>query len=62
MPSRQWLEQQSVDLKVDITDNIGFQYLMGHTYQDTRQYNDWDAGEFNFYIDYFNSRARPHEP
>ena len=26
---------------------------LGHTYSDTRQYNDWDAGEFNFYIDYF---------
>jgi iron complex outermembrane recepter protein len=53
VPSRQWLEQQSADLKVEITDNIGFQYLLGHTYSDTRQYNDWDAGEFNFYIDYF---------
>jgi iron complex outermembrane receptor protein len=55
VPSREWLEQQTVDLRVDITDNIGFQYLMGHTYNDTRQYNDWDAGEFNFYIDYFNN-------
>src|SRR5262245_22607784 len=55
VPSREWLEQQTVDLKVDITDNIGFEYLLGHTYNDTRQYNDWDAGEFNFYIDYFNT-------
>jgi iron complex outermembrane receptor protein len=53
VPSREWLEQQTVDLKVDITDNVSFQYLMGHTLNDTRQYNDWDAGEFNFYIDYF---------
>jgi iron complex outermembrane recepter protein len=53
VPSRQNLEQQMADLKVDITDNISFQYLIGHTYSDTRQYNDWDAGEFNFYIDYF---------
>lgn len=53
VPSREWLEQQSVDLRVDVTDNIAFQYLVGHTFNDTRQYNDWDAGEFNFYIDYF---------
>lgn len=53
VPSRQDLEQQSLDLRVDITDNVSFQYLAGHTYSDTRQYNDWDAGEFNFYIDYF---------
>ncbi|HET8698552.1 MAG TPA: TonB-dependent receptor [Gammaproteobacteria bacterium] len=53
VPSRQWLEQQSVDLKVDMTDKVKFEYLLGHTYADTRQYNDWDAGEFNFYIDYF---------
>ena len=38
-----------------MTDNIDFQYLVGHTFNDTRQYNDWDAGEFNFYIDYFLS-------
>ena len=62
VPSRQSLEQQMVDVKVGITDNVSFQYLVGHTYSDTRQYNDWDAGEFNFYIDYFLSRARPHEP
>jgi iron complex outermembrane receptor protein len=53
VPSRQKLEQQSVDLKVDLTDKIKFEYLLGHTKADTRQYNDWDAGEFNFYIDYF---------
>ena len=53
VPSREWLEQQTVDLKVDLTDKIAFQYLAGHTFNDTRQYNDWDAGEFNFYIDYF---------
>jgi iron complex outermembrane receptor protein len=53
VPSRQWLDQQSVDLKVQLTDKVKFQYLFGHTKQDTRQYNDWDAGEFNFYIDYF---------
>ena len=53
VPSREWLEQQTVDLNVEITDNIAFQYLVGHTFNDTRQYNDWDAGEFNFYIDYF---------
>ena len=53
VPSRQKLEQQMVDVKVGITDNVSFQYLLGHTYSDTRQYNDWDAGEFNFYIDYF---------
>ena len=53
VPSREWIEQQTVDLKVDITDNLGFQYLVGHTFNDTRQYNDWDAGEFNFFIDYF---------
>ena len=57
VPSRQWLEQQSVDLKVDITDNISFQYLLGHTYVDSRTYNDWDSGEFNFYIDYFNDET-----
>ena len=53
VPSRQWLEQQMVDLKIAVTDNISFQYLVGHTNSDTRQYNDWDAGDFNFYIDYF---------
>ena len=55
VPSRQWLEQQTVDLKVDITDKIGFQYLVGNTHVDARQYNDWDAAQFNFYIDYFLS-------
>ncbi len=53
VPSRQFLDQQSADLKVQLTDKIKFEYLLGHTQQDTRQYNDWDAGEFNFYIDYF---------
>jgi iron complex outermembrane receptor protein len=57
VPSRQWLEQQTVDLQVDITDNIGFQYLLGHTDVDARTYNDWDSGEFNFYIDYFNNKT-----
>jgi iron complex outermembrane recepter protein len=57
VPSRQWLEQQSVDLRVDITDKIGFQYLLGHTDVDARTYNDWDSGEFNFYIDYFNNQT-----
>ncbi len=55
VPSREWLQQQTVDVKVAMTDNISFQYLAGHTFNDTRQYNDWDAGEFNFYIDYFLS-------
>jgi iron complex outermembrane recepter protein len=54
VPSRQTLEQQGLDLKVDVSDNISFEYLLGHTYVDSRQYNDWDSGEFNFYIDYFN--------
>ncbi len=58
VPSRQWLEQQTVDLNVDITDNISFQYLLGHTYVDARTYNDWDSGEFNFYIDYFNNETK----
>jgi len=53
VPSREWLEQQTINVTYDITDNISFQYLGGHTFNDTRQYNDWDAGEFNFYIDYF---------
>ena len=57
VPSRQWLEQQTVDLKVALTDDIDFQYLLGHTYSDGRTYNDWDAGEFNFYIDYFNNET-----
>ena len=57
VPSRQWLEQQTVDLQVDLTDNIGFQYLLGNTYVDSRTYNDWDSGEFNFYIDYFNNET-----
>ncbi|HEX6997168.1 MAG TPA: TonB-dependent receptor [Gammaproteobacteria bacterium] len=57
VPSRQWLEQQTVDLQVDLTDSISFQYLLGHTYVDARTYNDWDSGEFNFYIDYFNNET-----
>ena len=57
VPSRQWTEQQTVDLKVALTDDIDFQYLLGHTYADGRTYNDWDAGEFNFYIDYFNNEV-----
>ena len=57
VPSRQWLEQQAVDVNVDITDNVSFQYLAGHTYVDARTYNDWDSGEFNFYIDYFNNET-----
>ena len=44
-------------VKVDVTDNIGFQYLLGHTDVDARTYNDWDSGEFNFYIDYFNNQV-----
>jgi iron complex outermembrane receptor protein len=57
VPSRQWLEQQSVDLKIDVTDNVSFQYLVGNTHVDGRTYNDWDSGEFNFYIDYFNNET-----
>jgi iron complex outermembrane receptor protein len=57
VPSRQWLEQQSVDLRVELTDNIAFQYLFGNTDVDARTYNDWDSGEFNFYIDYFNNET-----
>jgi outer membrane receptor protein involved in Fe transport len=53
VPSRQFLDQQSADLKVQMTDKIKFEYLLGHTKSDTRQYNDWDAAQFNFYIDYF---------
>jgi iron complex outermembrane receptor protein len=54
VPNRQWTEQQSVDLKIAVTDNVDFEYLLGHTYLDSRIYNDWDAGPFNFFIDYFN--------
>jgi iron complex outermembrane receptor protein len=57
VPSRQWLEQQTVDLNVDLTDNVRFQYLLGNTYVDARTYNDWDSGPFNFYIDYFNNET-----
>jgi iron complex outermembrane recepter protein len=57
VPSRQWLEQQTVDVKVALTDDVDFQYLLGHTWSDARTYNDWDAGEFNFYIDYFNTET-----
>jgi iron complex outermembrane recepter protein len=53
VPSRQWLDQQSADLKVQMTDNVKFEYLLGHTLNDSRQYNDWDAAQYNFYIDYF---------
>jgi iron complex outermembrane recepter protein len=53
VPDRSWLEQQTLDVKYDITDNISFEYLAGHTFNDSRQYNDWDAGDYNFYIDYF---------
>jgi iron complex outermembrane receptor protein len=55
VPSRQWLQQQSADLKVSLTDSIDMEYLLGHTKVDNRTYNDWDSGEFNFYIDYFNN-------
>jgi outer membrane receptor protein involved in Fe transport len=53
VPSSQELEQQTVNLKVQLTDAISFSYLYGHTKNDARQYNDWDAAQFNFYIDYF---------
>jgi iron complex outermembrane receptor protein len=56
VPSREFLDQQSADLKVQMTDKIKFEYLVGHTHNDSRQYNDWDAGQFNFYIDYFLSK------
>ena len=55
--SRQWLEQQSVDLNVDITDNIGFQYLFGNTSIDAALTTTGTSGEFNFYIDYFNNET-----
>src|SRR5690606_5514743 len=54
VPSRQWLEQQTIDLNISLTDSVDFQYLAGHTEVDSRTSNDWDSGEFNFYIDYFN--------
>jgi outer membrane receptor protein involved in Fe transport len=53
VPSREFLDQQSIDLKVQMTDKIKFEYIGGHTHNDSRQYNDWDAAQFNFYIDYF---------
>jgi iron complex outermembrane receptor protein len=57
VPSHQWLKQQSLDLKVKISDRVDMEYLAGHTYVDSRNYNDWDSGEFNFYIDYFNQQT-----
>jgi len=57
VPSRTWLEQRTLDLNVDITDDIAFQYLFGDTFVDNRTYNDWDSGPFNFYIDYFNNET-----
>ena len=53
VPSRQKLEQQTLNLKVALGDRVSFEYLAGHTFNDARQYNDWDAAQFNFYIDYF---------
>ena len=55
VPSRQWLDQQMVDLKATLGKNEGvkMEYLIGHTHNDSRQYNDWDAAQYNFYIDYF---------
>ena len=57
VPSRQWLQQQTADLKFAISDNINLEYLLGHTYVDSRSYNDWDSGQYNFYIDYFNDET-----
>ncbi|MDX1562179.1 MAG: TonB-dependent receptor [Gammaproteobacteria bacterium] len=57
VPSRTWIEQQTIDLNVDVSDNIAFQYLYGDTFVDNRTYNDWDSGPFNFYIDYFNNET-----
>ena len=31
--------------------------MLGHTDVHARTYNDWDSGEFNFYIDYFNNEV-----
>jgi iron complex outermembrane receptor protein len=57
VPSRQWLDQQSLDLKVKISDAVSMEYLVGHTDVDNRTYNDWDSGQFNFFIDYFNNKT-----
>ncbi|HEU4618793.1 MAG TPA: TonB-dependent receptor [Gammaproteobacteria bacterium] len=57
VPSHQWLEQQSIDLKVKISDSVNMEYLIGHTNVDNRTYNDWDSGQFNFFIDYFNNET-----
>jgi len=57
VPSRTDLEQISLDLKVDLTDNLAFQYIYGDTFVDNRTYNDWDSGPFNFFIDYFNNET-----
>jgi iron complex outermembrane receptor protein len=57
VPSRTWLEQATIDLNIDMTDNIAFQYLYGDTFVDNRTYNDWDSGPFNFFIDYFNNET-----
>ena len=58
VPSREWLDQQSADLKVTLGKNekVKMEYLLGHTHNDSRQYNDWDAAQYNFYIDYFLNR------
>ena len=51
-PSRQWLEQTTFNVDFDITDKISFKYIHGATDVDDRNYLDWDASEFNFYVDY----------
>lgn len=58
VPSRTWLEQDTLDLNVEISDNVAFQYLYGDTFVDNRTYNDWDSGPFNFFIDYFNNETQ----
>jgi len=56
-PSRQELDQTTFSIDVDITDSVHFKYLYGDTEVDSRQYNDWDATQFNLFVNYNPSRT-----
>jgi len=52
-PTRQKLEQTTLSVDVDLTDSIHFKYLYGDTFVDSRTYNDWDATQFNLFVNYW---------
>lgn len=51
-PNRQNLEQTTLHLDYDLSDNLTLKYVMGSTELESSSYTDWGGSAYNFFVNY----------